>query len=469
APSARERHEREHHRNDRREHHRGHHDRPHDEKRHEPAAVARRHARTRTRPRPGESREDEEARADDETEGRITRGDRAGRTTDGHGGRLPRDARGGPRSRPHHHPAGNCRQRRSSTVASAASSTQVMRSSIVASGNEPQVWSGQLSHHVIDCAPGVGPQVRPFGSHTLLSCTDAPLIMVQSSRVATTVHVFPVPVRQQNGGFATGLRLLPHFFLMDALFFASAFWSVTATFAPSTVFGSRHVAFVPPPSPHFSSVFSRDTRYLKPAFPIARWQSFSPVSPRLCCSGRGAEHAIGEQWAVSGSFGSFRSLAQSSAACEAYTIATKRLSSEDFQHSRQSETSVGVPTARASQLASAPVAPGLKLHEAYPATSFGSAQPLAIFSSAFMSVVWIFRFAVASGHGPGVFPTFSLSRHFSCVLRTTFLYLRSDPRIAFWHFAGSACAGDARSATARTRSQRAMPSSFTARSATDER
>src|SRR5204863_402031 len=122
---------------------------------------------------------------------------------------------------------------------------------------------GQFSHHVI-CPPPVTGLQFP-ASQNLPSWTEAPLMARQSFRVATAVHWFPVPVRQQNAGLASGERL-PHFFLIPATFLPSAFSS------EAWMFGSaRQDAAVPPASAHFSSTFSRDSRYLMPAFPIPRW------------------------------------------------------------------------------------------------------------------------------------------------------------------------------------------------------
>jgi hypothetical protein len=63
-------------------------------------------------------------------------------------------------------------------------------------------------------------------------------------------------------------------------------------------------------------------------------------------------------------------------------------------------------------------------------------------SEIFWLVVWIFRSAAASGHGPDIFPSFSASRHLACTLRNVFLNLSSDVMSVFSHFAGSACAGN---------------------------
>src|SRR5205814_10155933 len=111
------------------------------------------------------------------------------------------------------------------------------------------------------------------------SFTFAPGIARQSARVATAVHAFAVPVWQQNGGLAVGVRLLPHLFLMSVIFFVSMLASASATFG--FVITSRHCARVCPSRPHDSRVFSRFRTYLNPAFAIARWQVSSPVLPRF--------------------------------------------------------------------------------------------------------------------------------------------------------------------------------------------
>src|SRR5262249_35873737 len=113
--------------------------------------------------------------------------------------------------------------------------------------------------------------------------------MVQSSRLVAAMQAFPVPVLQQKGGLGTGSRL-PHFFWTRTSFFISAFWSFSWI-----VRSPRHEACVPPASAHFSSVFSRVSRYLTPALPIPIWQSFSAVSPRLRWSGSGVEKSRSEQ------------------------------------------------------------------------------------------------------------------------------------------------------------------------------
>src|SRR5689334_13608798 len=104
---------------------------------------------------------------------------------------------------------------------------------------------GQCSHQVM-CWPPPGvvwqlpPQVPPGHSDTatheapalvppmqaalhVLFSEIVPLrFVVQSLRSTATVQSCPVPVRQQNGGSAIGVRLLPHFFLISVSFCVSA-------------------------------------------------------------------------------------------------------------------------------------------------------------------------------------------------------------------------------------------------------
>src|SRR5262249_54771901 len=77
----------------------------------------------------------------------------------------------------------------------------------------------------------------------------------------------------------------------------------------------------------------------------------------------------------------------------------------------------------------------------------GSGHSSAIFATALSRVAWIFSWVAASGHGPGIFPTFWLSMHFSVLLRTCFFNLASCCTMVFWHLTGSAATGTAAPAT----------------------
>src|SRR5262249_31356368 len=178
----------------------------------------------------------------------------------------------------------------------------------------------------------------------------------------------------------------------------------------------RQVAAVPPADAHFSRVFSRDSRYFTPALPIAFWQSFSLVSPRFRCSGSGVVQSRSEHLDDV----SPRLPAHVWTACEAYRMARNSASSAAFQHLRHSANSVGVVTGSAPHCASTPwVAAGSKAQLAGKPSAETSAMvhAAAIFSATIWFVSWIFSWVVASGHGPGIFPMFSLSRHFSFVFR----------------------------------------------------
>jgi hypothetical protein len=58
---------------------------------------------------------------------------------------------------------------------------------------------------------------------------------------------------------------------------------------------ARQVARLPPLRPHFSSTFSILTTCFKPDRPMLFWQSPSPPSPRLRCSGSGVVQSSGLQ------------------------------------------------------------------------------------------------------------------------------------------------------------------------------
>src|SRR6185369_14499268 len=106
-------------------------------------------------------------------------------------------------------------QSSSSTIASALASTHPISSSTFVTAAPGQTsLSGQLPHHVMVFGAGMHFNVPP--SHVLPSCTEAPAIISQSSRVATTLHEFAVPVRQQKDEVALGVRLPPHLFLISA-------------------------------------------------------------------------------------------------------------------------------------------------------------------------------------------------------------------------------------------------------------
>src|SRR5262245_21342238 len=100
--------------------------------------------------------------------------------------------------------------------------------------------------------------------------------IVQSLTSTAAVQLYPMPVRQQKGGFATGSRLLPHFFVISVCFCVSAAASWSCSFG-----SGRQLPRVPPFSMHCSRKCSRFKRYPSDALPIIFWQSFSPVLPRL--------------------------------------------------------------------------------------------------------------------------------------------------------------------------------------------
>ena len=75
-----------------------------------------------------------------------------------------------------------------------------------------------------------------------------------------------------------------------------------------------------------------------PAFAIPRWQSFSPVSPKLRWSGSGVVQSRSEQLGEL----SPRLPPQTSSPWEAYRVAMNSDSSASFQHLRHSARSVGV-------------------------------------------------------------------------------------------------------------------------------
>src|SRR5262245_34920935 len=160
-----------------------------------------------------------------------------------------------------------------STISSARTPTQSIRSSSVVTEPEPaHHLLVQKSHHVIFWLP------PPTGSHVLLtpqvlpSCTWPPPVSHDSRSLAAT-QLFPV-VLQQNGRFGSGSRL-PHLSWMTVSVFACAMPILICSSA-----SPWQLELVPPSSAHFSKSFSRERRYLMPALPMAFWQSFSPVSPR---------------------------------------------------------------------------------------------------------------------------------------------------------------------------------------------
>src|SRR5262245_29045465 len=156
-------------------------------------------------------------------------------------------------------------------MVSAVVSTQSIRLSSVVTDVPGQVsLSGQLDHHVILCIPGSGSQVRSM-AHVLLFWTVPPSIS-QSSRVAAATQAFPMPIRQQKGTLGTGSRL-PHLLWTPSRSFCSDLSTLVCTLR-----SARQLARVPPPRPHFSSIFSTVSRCFTPALPIDFWQSFSPVS-----------------------------------------------------------------------------------------------------------------------------------------------------------------------------------------------
>ena len=94
-----------------------------------------------------------------------------------------------------HPPPGTCSHISSPTIASAVTSTQSIRSSMLVTAAPGQVLlSGQFSHHVSCPPPVTGSQVLSTSQNFPWS-TDPPPI-AQSSRVAAATHEFPVPVRQ---------------------------------------------------------------------------------------------------------------------------------------------------------------------------------------------------------------------------------------------------------------------------------
>src|SRR5262249_47360057 len=122
--------------------------------------------------------------------------------------------------------------------------------------------SGHVPHQVTVC-PGVGEHVPAV--HDFPSCTSPPRFIVQSSRLAATLHWLPGPGAAQKGGLGPGDGF-PPLFMMTACFFASTFPSVACT-----VRSARDLPCVPPASAHFPSAFSRPRRYVIPAFPMPAW------------------------------------------------------------------------------------------------------------------------------------------------------------------------------------------------------
>src|SRR6266849_1016584 len=236
-------------------------------------------------------------------------------------------------------------QRSSSTTASAVASTQAITSSMLASAVPGQLAdSGQFSHQVRLLPPLHFPvpvsQVCP-------SFTVPPRFVVQSFSSTAAMHALPIPTWQQKAALAVGVRL-PHLFLMAVIFFVSAALSASATFGFAIT--SKHCALVCPRSPQLSRTFSRVRRYLKPALPIAFWQSSSPLDPRSCWSGNGVVQSSSEQVVEPAS-----SEPHVSRACEAYTMATNSASSAAFQHSKQAASSAPVPAGIPEQVVSAAV------------------------------------------------------------------------------------------------------------------
>ena len=133
------------------------------------------------------------------------------------------------------------------TIPSAVRSTQSVRSFRVlgVGPGHGDVSSGQCSHQVIDWPPGFTFSHVLLRPHVFPSCTELPGVATQSSRLAAATHAcIGPPVRQQNGGLATGSRL-PHLswilFCFEVSAAASFSWSVgSARQAPRVLPFSMH-------------------------------------------------------------------------------------------------------------------------------------------------------------------------------------------------------------------------------------
>src|SRR5215831_4783176 len=115
--------------------------------------------------------------------------------------------------------------------------------------------------------------------------------------------------------------------------------------------------------------------------------------------------------------------------------------SAPFQHMRQSARSPALVTGRPAQFCSA-VPDGDDSRAQFAGkprvVMSGAGHEVPIFACTEVLTLLIFKSVAASGHGPGIFPRFSLSRHLPSAFSSFFLNLSRFLMICFWQFTGSA-------------------------------